>query len=198
MIRRFPIIIILMSLALGVGFMPYHAHGDIFLRKNTSKQEDSNVVAKEEKPKRGVFLRRALKATPKKRANPQRVQNYGSRLSLQNAARELNRDLKALSYWQNSGRSPKTEEEILSYADAHRAQNRAIMLKRRAEKEMQIAAIEQKRESDFLAQNVAQSKNTEATLLKPLQKATTQSVTRRVSKTAQPSKRPSRVFRDYR
>lgn len=205
MVRLFPVLMVVFIVCFGAGV----AQSDIFVRQNSDDKAKTGEVRSG-----GVYLR---PFRDNDKALQKNTARYRSQVVTDVQQRVLNEDLKLLQAWTKAERKPRTAEEILSYARAHRAPALMDVLQNRAKVIPAIEATYNAQLSAYQAKVFAQAGDPQAVLdfeamMAEMQggsasagvyKAfgagqTAEPRVRRIYRPKSVTTTPSRVYRDYR
>lgn len=206
MFRVFCLIICTGFVGFMAGFVPVMmgdgANAQIYLRKGSADNKNSDSG-----PPPSIYLRKDNGA----RGN--NTSNFAKRRQAEESYRIINNDIKALKYWEESGRQPQSVEEIRSYANAFRIRDRLVMLEERSKV---MPALEAAKAQRLVAHQAAlfpggvpsvppvsgAQDNRRVSAAAPSDRArSTQAAKPRAKIYRRPSNAPaapSRVFKDYR
>lgn len=204
MIRVIPLLAVVFVLCFGAGV----AQSDIFVRQGDDKANNRDSGGG------NIFLRPF-----KKNDEDSKARNWGrdsSRTVVTNREQRIvNEDLRLLQAWHKADRKPQTAEELLSYARAHRAEAKMMVLQKRAKVVPAIEAARAKRLEDYQRTLLAEAGDVDAVIAFDSMMAGQRSSgsrgayqaygsqqparkVRTIYRAPQKDEGPTRVFRDYR
>ena len=195
MIRKY---LLLMSAGVTLGLGPALAQ-DVFIKKNFGQDPDAPVT---------IFNKPKFSASAEK----QSVVKYADRLNVQHLKAGSDAIASTLDEMREIGFKPSNAEEILLYANAHRAVSQSLMYERRKALINHLEKQEQRRiaQAEIANRQTAAFKTSgevEATQTSTTTSQKTESSTRTqklrtnrvfVRKSADEAARPTKVFQNYR